>query len=595
LAAFQDPNDRQTVCVWDLKALALRKALTGLSPGRLVATIVFSPDNSLVAVEEHGGFLTIWEIDTANRLATLPLGNRLTSPDPLASNGLLVMNRSWNLPGVNENRNLVRGQLSNPPSLWGGNGRFLATFCRRQCSRVRYAPDGSEIGSVGFQVPAVNVWQILPACSYAGHPGEKAAISALKFCPDGKSLTANGSVWDVVSRSGGMALKPAPRKGLAEAPPPCRHGKFELRIGKAQTNYGPDLELWDLAAGKRLQVWPYLGAGRASFSRDGNQILLAGRGGVKIVDSATGKTIHYWTTAITTVSKMGKTTRWGSESAWDAIYSADGKTVFWCTVGCVAHEDIETDRQLQSWESPGLRGNRLVLSPDGAVLAFWGGGQVCLWDLTNNQELAHWLAHDPGAMTSLAFSPDGRLLASGGADGSLKLWDLSLIRSTLAALSQPPPEDPRLVRPLPWVRRPTRAGFHILPSVRLAMPITWVPTDPTFSAPQLIAISLFLAGVGMALYKRRWRWLVFLVAFWLMASLFVAGHSLVIDADWQDPDEHYSWKGWYVVLIDQAATTGVFMALSGCFWLLGWGCRRLVFRSVQGSAKKCRAVLQAPS
>jgi WD40 repeat protein len=76
----------------------------------------------------------------------------------------------------------------------------------------------------------------------------------------------------------------------------------------------------------------------------------------------------------------------------------------------------------------------LAITPNGQILASGGQDQtVRLWEVPNGRELARWQAH-AGGVTALAFDPHGETLASAGADGTLRLWNIPFIRSELAAL-----------------------------------------------------------------------------------------------------------------------------------------------------------------
>ena len=61
-------------------------------------------------------------------------------------------------------------------------------------------------------------------------------------------------------------------------------------------------------------------------------------------------------------------------------------------------------------------------SPDGKFLAVAGGIGIWLYDVTIHQEVSLIIA-DTSQVWHLAFSPDGRILASGNADGNIILYD----------------------------------------------------------------------------------------------------------------------------------------------------------------------------
>ena len=121
-----------------------------------------------------------------------------------------------------------------------------------------------------------------------------------------------------------------------------------------------------------------------------------------------------------------------------AVFSADGATLATVTRdGYSIIWDTDTRRErLRIQHGDQSFASSMAISPDGTILALTYGiddfeNAVSLWDATNGVRLGVLSGHKQ-SIWSVAFSPDGRTLASSSADGSLRLWNVASRRELMS-------------------------------------------------------------------------------------------------------------------------------------------------------------------
>lgn len=85
--------------------------------------------------------------------------------------------------------------------------------------------------------------------------------------------------------------------------------------------------------------------------------------------------------------------------------------------------DLQQEKRIRHWKTYQNRVLALTFSPDGNTLVSSAdGGAIEVWDVQTGKLLHRFLEHRSNVL-SLAISPDGRNLVSGGLDG-IRFWDL---------------------------------------------------------------------------------------------------------------------------------------------------------------------------
>lgn len=286
---------------------------------------------------------------------------------------------------------------------------------------VAFSPDGKTIASANgglirmwdTQGASLRLWYARTGEHLAHYIDHIDQVHAVVFSPNGKLLASSGfdsrlRLWDAGTghhiatlRGGGYAVAFSPNgKLLANA-------------------YGGDgiigtIGLWDPHTGElRYVLGPHHGLlNCVAFSPDG-----------KTLASGQDSEIILWD--IPTAQRRLSLTTQHTGAVYSVAFSPDGKTL----------ASGSQDQTLRLWD-PNTGEHRATLrypgyvtsvafSPDETLLAIgssnWVNGQIQLLDTKTLQPRETLMGHTEG-IAALAFSPDGRTLASASWDGTILLW-----------------------------------------------------------------------------------------------------------------------------------------------------------------------------
>ena len=400
---------------------------------REVTSVAFSPDGKLLASGSNDTTIKLWSVATHQELATLKGHSSRISSVAFSPDGKTLASISLKLP---VSMGGAADRLDTIIKLWDvATHQELATLKGHsgEGGSIAFSPDGKILASGSWDMSntrkysTIELWNVATRQPVAILKEQATVITCIAFSPDGKALASGGpnsnrrdstiELWNVATRQELATLKGSGSIGSIAFSPDSK------TLASSSRNINtPDstINLWNVATHRELAALkgPYE-ITSVAFSPGGKILASGGLDGI----------IRLWNVA--TRQELA-TLKGHSSKIASVAFSPDGNTLASGSFdSTIKLWNIATDQQVAALKGHIEQVVSAAFSPDGTTVAIDANDNtIKLWNVATHQELATLKGFRP-----MAFSPDGKILASGsgGGGGHIVFWDVAT-RQELAAL-----------------------------------------------------------------------------------------------------------------------------------------------------------------